>query len=41
MVGDTVFYDNEVHVTDAPPSNHPTIVEVLNMDCLDAVELLY
>lgn len=41
MVGDTVFYDNEVHVTDATPSNHPTIVEVLNMDCLDAVELLY
>ncbi len=35
----TVFYDHEVHV-EAPTSNLPTIVEVLNMDCLDAVELL-
>ena len=41
IISDTVFYDHEVHVTDAPPSNHPTLVEVLNMDCLDAIELLY
>jgi uncharacterized protein (TIGR02452 family) len=40
MMRDTVFYKDEIHLTDIPKNDEPTIVEVKDVDCLYAgVEL--